>query len=112
MSSSVPEEAILDKMSYQKRFSSSPAFLSDIDTFPVSELLYSKLASDDQEESPRLFNACRQSGFFSLGLSDTADGQSLLQDVDELFAISEELYRLPKLELEKYDHNPPQDLHR
>lgn len=98
-------------MPTDQRFSRFPAYPDDIKTYDLSEISYFKLLSNDADESLRLFQACRQSGFFSLDLSDSPSGISLLRDVEELFDISEHMYSSPEQHLDQYPYQPPQDLH-
>lgn len=84
-------------------FSSLPPFPSTIPTAPLHRLSLQKLRTD-AEESARLFSSSKDLGFFYLDLRGDKEGESLLQDADELFTMAPKLYDLGRVELSKYDH--------
>lgn len=94
-------------------FADLPPFPSDVPTAPLLRIELVKLLSGDEEEIDRLWNACRDLGFFYLYLrqsdSESTDdkaainGDQLLLDADELFKVGKQFYDLPVAEKVKYD---------
>ncbi|KAH7311810.1 hypothetical protein BKA65DRAFT_155520 [Rhexocercosporidium sp. MPI-PUGE-AT-0058] len=84
-------------------FSSLPPFPSTVPTAPLHRLSLQKLRTDP-EESARLFSSAKDLGFFYLDLRSDYEGESLLQNADELFSMAPKLYDLGREELTKYDH--------
>ncbi|KAH7390407.1 hypothetical protein BKA64DRAFT_679158 [Cadophora sp. MPI-SDFR-AT-0126] len=84
-------------------FTSLPPFPSTIPTAPLHRLSLQKLRADP-EESARLFSSSKDLGFFYLDLRGDKEGESLLQDADELFTLAPKLYDLGREELSKYDY--------
>lgn len=84
-------------------FSTIPPFPSDIPTAPLHRLSLSKLRND-ASESDRLFSSCKDLGFFYLELRSDPEGESLLNDADDLFNLAPKLFDLGRDELQKYDY--------
>lgn len=73
---------------------SYPKFPSDVPTAKLSKLHLQKLQSDNEEESQKLFQSCRTSGFFLLDLHGTPEGDTMLSDVGEIFKLAGQLFSL------------------
>jgi hypothetical protein len=77
-----------------------PAFPHAIPTAPLSKISLPALAAGDAREASRLFAATRDTGLFYLDLRGTPDGESLLQDVDEMEHLAEKLHDIDDEERE------------
>lgn len=81
----------------------NPPFPDDVPTAPLLPISFQKLLNDDQGESRRFFEACKDLGFFYLDLRGTSRGQSIVEDADSLFNVGEQLLSLPLEEKKRYD---------
>jgi isopenicillin N synthase-like dioxygenase len=88
-------------MSPQQQYNTSVPFPDDVPTAPLLRLSLKKLLAKDAEEVNRFTRACEDLGFFYLDVSGLGD--SLLDDVNQLFSIGEELFNLPLDEKKRYD---------
>jgi len=76
-------------------FSPSAFQLIDMDTstvvptVPLSRISFAKLLAKDKGETERLFQACKNLGFFSLDLRSHPEGTQLLGVSDRLLALGE-----------------------
>ncbi|KAK3076239.1 hypothetical protein LTS18_013538, partial [Coniosporium uncinatum] len=108
-------------------FDSIPPFPTTIPTAPLLRISLSKLLSHDADEEQRLWNACRDLGFFYLDLRNasstststsfsptttttptpsqqhTISGDTLLHNADALFSLQKQLFDLPLPEKQRYD---------
>ena len=84
-------------------FAGLPPFPDNVQTAPLLRLSLGKLLSGDEAELKRLFETCKDIGFFYLHLEDSETGSSLLKDADDLFQVGEKLFDLDLEEKEKYD---------
>lgn len=84
-------------------FSDLPLFPDNVQTAPLLRLSLEKLLANDQAETQRLFQACKEIGFFYLNLEGSETGSSLLKDADKLFQVGENLFDLDLAEKQKYD---------
>lgn len=73
---------------------SYPSFPSDVPTAALSKLHLQKLMSVNEEESQKLFESCRKSGFFLLDLQGSPEGNTMLKDVGEMFKLTGSLFDL------------------
>lgn len=86
-------------------------FPSNVPTAPLLRISLSKLLANDPEENTRLWQACCDLGFFYIDLrlssqqqSDAlVDGEELLRDVEKLFLVQKEFFKLNDEEKAKYD---------
>jgi isopenicillin N synthase-like dioxygenase len=69
-----------------------PPFPDDVPTAPLLRLSYQKIAAADEREIDRLFAASKDTGFFYLDLSGSADCQPLLENVNGLFDLADPLF--------------------
>lgn len=79
-------------------------FPTSIPTAPLLRLSLSALRSDPAE-SARLFQACKDLGFFYLDLQGDELGQELLRESDALFRLSRKLFDIGRDDLQKYDYS-------
>lgn len=93
-------------------FPGIPPFPTSVPTAPLLRISLEKLVNGDPAEQDRVWEACRDLGFFYLDMrmdsaSPTAqiDGNAILADVDKLFQVGEGLFDLPLEEKRKYDHS-------
>ncbi|KAJ5980592.1 hypothetical protein N7481_007890 [Penicillium waksmanii] len=84
-------------------FPGLPPFPDDVATAPLLRLSLGKLLAGDLAEYERLFEASVDIGFFYLDLQDSEQGESLLDDADDLFRVGESLFELPLEEKVLYD---------
>ena len=94
--------------SFVQSSATNPPFPSDILTAPLLRLSLSKLLKNDQQESTRFFQACKELGFFYLDLQGVPLGNSILRDADKLFDVGEKLFELDLEEKQKYDFSAQQ----
>jgi len=73
-----------------------------VPTVPLSRISFAKLLAKDKGETERLFQACKNLGFFSLDLRSHPEGTQLLGVSDRLLALGEPLFDLPPKELLQY----------
>ncbi|PQE14364.1 oxidoreductase 2OG-Fe(II) oxygenase family protein [Rutstroemia sp. NJR-2017a BBW] len=97
-------------MPTEELFAQSPPFPDDVPIADIPVISYKGLLSDSSTESEKLFNACREHGFFLLNLRDSEEGEALLKDAVSMFKISNATFDLGQDELMKYVCNPPRDL--
>ncbi|KAI9877537.1 MAG: hypothetical protein M1830_003618 [Pleopsidium flavum] len=84
-------------------FSGIPPFPDDAPTAPLLRLSLQKLLSGDEVESERFFSACKDIGFFYLDLRGVPEGDSILEDADQLFDVGEQFFDLSVEEKTSYD---------
>jgi len=98
-------------MNMSKLFHQCPEFPTDVAVANIPILSYKKLKDNSSdEESKKLYEACREHGFFLLDLRDTADGERVLEDAETMFEISKAVFNLESEVLHKYNSKPPKDL--
>jgi hypothetical protein len=97
-------------MPTEESFAQSPPFPDDAPIADIPVIFYKGLLSNSSTESEKLFNACREHGFFLLNLRDSEEGEALLKDAESMFKISNATFDLGQDELMKYVCNPPRDL--
>ncbi|KAI7529475.1 Clavaminate synthase-like protein [Hortaea werneckii] len=106
-------------------FDDLPPFPENVPTAPLLRLDLNRLLQGNHQETEKLWNACRDIGFFYLDLRDgqagkrdsfqeekqeadeavtsQLDGIGLLEDAAHLFALAEKLFMLPTEEKQQYD---------
>lgn len=94
-------------MASDKLFEDIPPFPDDVPTASMSTISLASLNSGDEVTAKRLFDACQELGFFLLDLHDDALGETLIQEIDDLFGVMKEVMNLPDEEKEKYLHDIP-----
>ena len=85
-----------------------PPFPDNVPICELSKLLYSSLLENDLIESEKLFEACKETGFFLLDLRRTKEGESLLEDAEGVLQVDRELSALDILEKSIYASKPPE----
>jgi hypothetical protein len=68
-----------------------PPFPDDVPTVPIARISYSKLKCSDENEMNKVLKASQSDGFFYLDLTGDPAGQSLLNDNEDVLAISNAL---------------------
>ena len=89
-----------------KCFARVPAFPNDVPIAELQRLELSKLLSGDKAESKALHEACAGFGFFLLDLRGCSEGNTLLEETEVAFDISQELYASSDEEKSKYPSLP------
>ncbi|RDL41683.1 Clavaminate synthase-like protein [Venustampulla echinocandica] len=84
------------------QFQNLPPFPNDIPTAPLVRLSLKQLRKADSE-SLRLFESCKNLGFFYLDLRGDVEGEALLKEAGQLFDFAPKFYDLGAEELRKYD---------
>ena len=84
-------------------FSDIPPFPDDVPTAPLLRISLQKLLENGPGESERLFMACKQLGFFYLDLRGTPEGESIIQDADQILSVGSDVFDLSLEEKENYD---------
>ena len=79
-----------------------PPFPNDVSTAQLPRLSYAKLLSMTESETDLLFSILKVTGLFLLDLRDTSEGAELLNDVADIFNVSEKLFGLEDEEKLKY----------
>ena len=94
-------------MASEKTFQSVPPFPDDVPIVNMSTISLARLNSGDVASSKGLIEACRELGFFLLDLTGDRLGETLTQEIDQLFVVIKEIMNLPEEVKEKYLHDPP-----
>ncbi|KAI7083707.1 Clavaminate synthase-like protein [Hortaea werneckii] len=114
-----------DDVDVEHAFDDLPPFPKNVPTAPLLRLNLNRLLQRDSQETERLWNACRDIGFFYLDLRDgqarkrdsfqeeendddaavatQLDGNGLLEDAANLFDLGEKVFMLPTEEKQQYD---------
>ncbi|KAJ5619987.1 hypothetical protein N7510_003971 [Penicillium lagena] len=93
----------MNQVQQSEEFPGLPPFPDDVPTAPLLRLSLGKLLAGDVAEVERLFQVSVDLGFCYLDLHDSAPGNCLLDDADNLFQIGEKLFELSLEEKKKYD---------
>jgi isopenicillin N synthase-like dioxygenase len=80
-----------------------PPFPKDVPTAPLFCISLQKLLIRDVTEIQRLMQACEGVGFFYLDLEDAGPTSMILDDVEQLFQTTVDLFNLPLAEKQEYD---------
>ncbi|KAH7259041.1 uncharacterized protein BKA55DRAFT_561966 [Fusarium redolens] len=72
-----------------------PPFPDDVPTVPIARISYSKLKNFDQDEMIKVLEASQSDGFFYLDLTDDPTGKALLNDTEDVLAISKRALNIP-----------------
>ncbi|TEY29576.1 hypothetical protein BOTCAL_0938g00020 [Botryotinia calthae] len=91
-------------------FSKYPPFPSNIPVAKLPVVSFSKLLSNDEDESNSVFEASRAMGFFLLDLSGCSAGEEFLKNAESMFDLNEKVNALSQEELMKYAYKPPTSL--
>lgn len=97
-------------MPTQESFKQCPPFPSNVPTAEIPAISYKELKNHSSNDSKKLFEACREQGFFLLDLRGSEDGERLLHDAEVMFNLSIALFEIEHKELLKYQCNLPKDI--
>lgn len=100
-------------------FPGLPLFADTVPTAPLLRISLFKLAIGDVDEQNRLWDACRQLGFFYMDMrmpntgavnvggekGNIIDGEAILTEKDQLFELMKDMWALPNDEKQKYDRS-------
>ncbi|KAB8290795.1 hypothetical protein EYC80_008432 [Monilinia laxa] len=76
-------------------FSKYPAIPSDIPVAKLPIISFSKLLSDDKDESSAVFGASRATGFSILDMSGCPAGEEFWKRAEAMFDLNDEVSALP-----------------
>jgi hypothetical protein len=94
-------------MTWAKIFSSQPPFPDNIPTCGLARVSYRKLLGGDSAESDKIFQGCKDTGFFLLDLAGPPHGERLLKKAESVLKLTEEFYVLDNAEKSKYRLQSP-----
>lgn len=83
-------------------FPGLPPFPDDVPIADLPHISLTKIQARDDTEVDRLFQACKDWGFFLLDLRDNVDGSSLLNLANQFFEIGKNVFDLDLEEKQKY----------
>ena len=86
-----------------KDFAREEPFPEGFRTADLETLSLRQIMELNPRECKRLFDACRQFGFFYLNLEGTELSSELMNIVFKLFALSQDVFDLPAKEKKEYD---------
>ena len=102
--------ALAANMPTVEQFSKYPPFPTDVPVADLRCLSFRKLLADEESESERLFQSCREIGFFLLDLRGTSEGENMLKHAETAFDLNKKILELDQEELTKYAFQPPASL--
>lgn len=81
-----------------------PPFPSDLPTASLGSISLDKLQTSppNEDESSRLFAACRDLGFFYLDLTTSNLGQEILREAEDIHTLQQQFYALPHADKDAY----------
>jgi hypothetical protein len=91
----------------EKLFQGIPAFPDNVPIAPVCTVSLVRLRSGDGGTAKNLLSACQELGFFLLDLRGDALGESLIDDIDQLFDATKDIMNLPQDVKKEYLHDIP-----
>jgi hypothetical protein len=91
----------------EKLFQGIPAFPDNVPIAPVCTASLASLRSGDGRTAKNLLSACQELGFFLLDLRGDALGESLIDDIDQLFDATKDIMNLPRDVKKEYLHDIP-----
>lgn len=91
-------------------FVQAPAFPTGTPIASLPTISLEGLQSGNPTEGLKLFEACREWGFFLIDLRDSNEGTALLQDAERMFDLTTELFSLDQASLDRYAYDAPRDL--
>ena len=89
-------------MTWAKIFSSQPPFPDDLPTYSLPTVSYRRLVAGDLAESDKIFQGCKDTGFFLLDLAGPPNGERFLNDAEGVLKLAEEFSALDNEEKSKY----------
>lgn len=94
-------------MASQALFDAVPPFPDDVAVAPMHTVLLRQLRVGDVEAAKILLQACRDTGFFFLDLSDDAIGEKVVEEIDNIFEAGKDIMHLPEDVKKECAHDPP-----
>ena len=89
-----------------EQFSKYPPFPTDVPVADLRRLSFSKLLADEEPESERLFQSCRETGFFLVDLRGTSEGETMLKHAEIAFHLNKKIFELEQEELNEHALQP------
>jgi isopenicillin N synthase-like dioxygenase len=80
-----------------------PPFPSGLPLAPIARISSQKLLDGDEEAGKQVLEACQTYGFFYLDLSDSPEGEALIEESEQLLKLSEKSFDSPKEEKMRYE---------
>jgi isopenicillin N synthase-like dioxygenase len=81
-----------------------PPFPDHLKHIYLDTISLQKLLNDDEEEKERVFQACKDRGFFYLELAGSEDGDFLNRGATDLARLAEKAFQVPQSEKDKCSH--------
>ena len=97
-------------MPTEKYFNKYPAFPDDVPVAQLPLVSFTKLISQDEQESRKLFQACVATGFFLLDFRGTKEGERILSETETLFEMNAKFHAQDYDQKMKHPFNPPHDI--
>ncbi|KAI1842670.1 hypothetical protein JX265_002725 [Neoarthrinium moseri] len=94
-------------MASGRLFEDIPPFPAGLQTAPLYTIPLAGLRSGDEVTAKNTLKACQDLGFFLLDLRGDRLGDTVIEEVDQLFNVGKDLMNLPYDEKEKYLHDAP-----
>ena len=91
-------------------FNMYPPFPTGVPVADLRLLSFSKLLADEESESEQLFRSCRETGFFSVDLRGTSEGETMLKHAEMAFELNKKIFDLDQEELNKHAVKPRESL--
>lgn len=82
--------------------STYPPFPSDVPSVKLETFSLAELEKGDKALEDRLFETCKERGFFYLDLRGSSKASTMQQDCDEIARLAEKVFELPQEEKDKY----------
>lgn len=92
---------------YFERF---PPFSTDAPVAVLPEVSLAGLQAGEEQDIDRLYDACREWGFFLLDFTNAKGGEALVRGADQMFDLTSETFALDQPTLDSYACKPPHDL--
>ncbi|KAJ5495612.1 oxidoreductase2OG-Fe(II) oxygenase family [Penicillium diatomitis] len=97
-------------MPTEKCFDQAPPFPEDVPKLSIPSISLLNLQNGDSETTKEMYEACQVDGFFILDLSESHEGEILLQNAEQMFELAGEVFALGSEILETFAYQPPHDL--
>jgi isopenicillin N synthase-like dioxygenase len=81
-----------------------PPFPNDLHTAPIAQISSKKLLAKDKEERGRVLEACQTFGFFYLDLTDSPEGERLIDEAEGLLNLAKKSFSARDPEEQKKWH--------
>lgn len=74
----------------------------DFPTIDLETISLQKIQSGDESEQTRMFEACKDWGFFYLELPGATEGDTIAEKANDVARVAEQIFQLPVEEKLKY----------